>query len=45
MSGAKVTGELDVTTSDATGSMNITGNLITISDASGTPRVKLGKIV
>jgi len=45
MSGAKVTGELDVTTSDASGSMNITGNLITISDASGTPRVKLGKIV
>ena len=44
MSGAKVTGELDVTTSDATGSMNITGNLITISDGSGNPRVKLGKL-
>ena len=44
MSGAKVTGELDVTTSDASGSMNITGNLITISDGSGNPRVKLGKL-
>ena len=44
LSDAKVTGQIDVTTSDASGSMNITGNLITISDASGTPRVKLGKI-
>lgn len=44
MSGAKVTGDLDVTTSDATGSMNIKGNLITISDGSGNPRVKLGKL-
>jgi hypothetical protein len=44
MSGAKVTGDLDVTSSDTTGSMNITGNLITISDGSGNPRVKLGKL-
>jgi hypothetical protein len=44
MSGAKVTGDLDVTSSDTTGSMNIKGNLITISDGSGNPRVKLGKL-
>lgn len=45
LSNATVTGNLDVTTSDATGSMNITGNLITISDGNGTPRVKLGKLL
>jgi hypothetical protein len=44
MSGAKVTGDLDITSSDTTGSMNIKGNLITISDGSGNPRVKLGKL-
>jgi len=44
LSNATVTGNLDVTTSDATGSMNITGNLITISDGNGTPRVMLGKL-
>lgn len=44
LSDAKVTGEIDVTTSDNDGSMNIKGNLITISDASGTARVKLGKL-
>lgn len=45
LSNATVTGNLDVTTSDSTGSMNITGNLITISDGNGTPRVKLGKLL
>ena len=44
LSNATVTGNLDVTTADATGSMNITGNLITISDSNGTPRVMLGKL-
>jgi hypothetical protein len=44
LSNATVTGNLDVTTSDATGSMNIKGNLITISDANGTVRVKLGDL-
>lgn len=44
LSDAKVTGEIDVTTSDNDGSMNIKGNLITISDAAGTTRVKLGKL-
>jgi len=44
LSDAKVTGQIDVTTSDNDGSMNITGNLITISDGAGTPRVKLGKL-
>lgn len=44
LSNAKVTGEIDVTTSDAEGSMNIKGNLITISDANGATRVKLGKL-
>ena len=44
LSNATVTGDLDVTKSDASGSMNITGNLITISDGSGNPRVKLGKL-
>lgn len=44
LSDAKVTGEIDVTTSDGDGSMNIKGNLITISDAAGTTRVRLGKL-
>ena len=44
LSNAKVTGQIDVTTSDSDGSMNIKGNLITISDASGAPRVRLGKL-
>ena len=44
LSNAKVTGEIDVITSDSNGSMNIKGNLITISDDSGTPRVKLGDL-
>ena len=44
LSDAKVTGQIDVTTSDNDGSMNITGNLITISDGAGTPRVKLGNL-
>lgn len=44
LSNATVTGNLDVTTSDATGSMNITGNLITILDGNSNVRVKLGKI-
>lgn len=45
LSDAKVTGEIDVTTSDNDGSMNIKGNLITISDAAGNTRVKLGKLI
>jgi hypothetical protein len=44
LSNAKVTGEIDVTTSDDDGSMNIKGNLITISDANGATRIKLGKL-
>lgn len=44
LSDAKVTGEIDVTTSDSDGSMNIKGNLITISDGAGNMRVKLGKL-
>ena len=44
LSNAKVTGKIDVTTSDSDGSMNIKGNLITISDAEGVTRVKLGKL-
>lgn len=44
LSNATVTGQLDVTTSDATGSMTITGNLITITDGSSNPRVRLGKL-
>ena len=45
LSDAKVTGEIDVTTSDSDGSMNIKGNLITISDGAGNVRVKLGKLI
>lgn len=45
LSDAKVTGEIDVTTSDSDGSMNIKGNLITIEDGQGNVRVKLGKLV
>lgn len=44
LSNATVTGNLDVTTSGGTGSMNIKGELITISDGNGTPRVKLGDL-
>ena len=44
LSNAKVTGGIDVTTSGGTGSMNIKGELITISDGNGTPRVKLGDL-
>ena len=44
LSDAKVTGQIDVTTSDASGSMNIKGNLITIEDGQGNIRVKLGKL-
>ena len=44
LSNATVTGNLDVTTSDADGSMNIKGNLITIKDTNDTTRVKLGKL-
>ena len=44
LSNATVTGGLNVTTSDNDGSMTVTGNLITISDANGTTRVKLGKL-
>ena len=45
LSDAKVTGEIDVTTSDIDGSMNIKGNLITIEDGQGNTRIKLGKLV
>ena len=44
LSNATVTGNLDVTTSGGTGSMNIKGELITISDGNGTPRIKLGDL-
>jgi hypothetical protein len=44
LSNATVTGDLNVTKSDGDGSMNIKGNLITINDASGTTRVRLGKL-
>ena len=44
LSNAKVTGEIDVTTSDSEGSMNIKGNLITIEDGQGNVRIKLGKL-
>jgi hypothetical protein len=44
LSNATVTGNLDVTTSSGTGSMNIKGELITISDGNGTTRVKLGDL-
>lgn len=44
LSNAKVTGAIDVTTSSGTGSMNIKGELITISDGNGTPRIKLGDL-
>ena len=44
LSNATVTGDLNVTKSDNSGSMNIKGNLITINDASGTTRVRLGKL-
>ena len=45
LSDAKVTGGIDVTTSDSDGSMNIKGNLITIKDGQGNTRIKLGKLV
>ena len=44
LSNATVTGNLDVTTSGGTGSMNIKGELITISDGNGTPIIKLGDL-
>ena len=45
LSNATVTGALDITTTETgVGSMRIKGDVITISDASGNLRVKLGKL-
>ena len=44
LSNETVTGAIVVTTSSGTGSMNIKGELITISDGNGTPRIKLGDL-
>ena len=42
ISNATVTGAIDVTTSTGTGSMNIKGELITISGTdNGTPRINI----